>query len=178
MTDRLVIRPAAMSDAEAIGEIYNWAVAETTASFDTEPRSPQAQRDWLADRGPRHPVLAAELDGRVVGWASLGRWSDRRAYDLTAEESVYVHPHFQHRGIGRRLLAAIVAAGRQAGLRTLIARITSDNPVSVRLHEAAGFEHIGVMRQCGRKFDRWLDVVMMQIVFDSITGPSQLPGVR
>ena len=157
-----VIRPAAAADAEAILEIYNEAVLSTTATFDTEPRSLEEQVSWLAHHDTRHTVLVAELDGKVVGWAALSPWSERRAYMGTAESSVYVETRLQNRGVGRALMKEILAEASRAGLHSILARITEGNPVSRRLHVAAGFASIGVMHEVGYKFGRFLDVELME----------------
>jgi phosphinothricin acetyltransferase len=107
----------------------------------------------------------AELDGLVVGWASLSQWSDRLAYADTAEISLYVRESLRGQGIGKRLIAAIVVEGEKAGLHTLIARIVAGNQASIRLHEAVGFEAIGVMREVGRKFGQLLDIHLMQKLY-------------
>jgi phosphinothricin acetyltransferase len=109
--------------------------------------------------------LAAEWNGLVVGWASLSKWSDRLAYAGTAEISLYVQSTYRGQGVGKGLITAIVAEGEKAGLHTLIARIVAGNQASICLHQAAGFEHIGVMRQVGRKFGRLLDVYLMQKIY-------------
>src|SRR5512133_2460074 len=102
------IRPAQVADAAAIAEIYNEAILRTTATFDTEPKTESERREWLASHGERYPVLVAVAEGKVVGWASLTRWSDRAAYDGTAETSFYVHSSQQGRGLGRALKDAII----------------------------------------------------------------------
>jgi len=161
----LSLRPAGPGDIRAITDIYNEAVLTTTASFDIEPRSVDQQRVWFERHGPRHPVLVAEQGGVVVGWASLSEWSDRRAYANTAEVSVYVKEEHRGKGIGRKLLEAVMEEGERAGLHTVVARIVTGNDVSVHLHQALGFEHVGVMREVGRKFGRLLDVIVMQKVY-------------
>jgi L-amino acid N-acyltransferase YncA len=155
-------RPAVASDAEGVVAIYNDAVLRTTATFDLEPRSVVEQRRRLAEAGPRHPFLVAELDGAVVGWACLIPWSERPAYAATAEVSVYVRADQRGRGIGRALLNALVDGAVSAGLHTLLARVADGNPASLRLHESMGFDRVGTMREVGRKFDRWIDVHLMQ----------------
>ena len=161
----MIIRPARVEDLPTIVEIYNDAILHTTATFDTEPRTLAQQQSWFAKHDARHPVLVAELDGEVVGWASLTEYSDRCAYSDTAENSLYIAASYRGRGIGRRLLAALLQAGAEAGLHTILARITQDNEISLRLHEAFGFRHVGIMREVGRKFDRLLDVHLMQKIY-------------
>jgi phosphinothricin acetyltransferase len=161
----LTIRPATLADLPAITEIYNDAILKTTATFDTEPKTPEEQMVWFADHGPKYPILAAEENGIVVGWASLSKWSDRCAYSDTAEISLYVRHEHRGKGIGRKLLEAIAAEGRKAGLHTIIARIAEASEASIHLHKSVGFEHIGTMREVGRKFGKLLDVYLMQKVY-------------
>ena len=159
------VRLAKLDDLNAITEIYNEAILTTDATFDTEPKTKAEQRVWFANHGPKNPILVAELDGAVVGWASLSEWSDRCAYADTAEISLYVKQGFRSRGIGRRLLKSIIQKGEKVGLHTVIARITEGNKQSIRLHESVGFEHIGIMREVGQKFGKLLDVCLMQKIY-------------
>lgn len=161
----LSITPATLADLPAITEIYNEAILKTTATFDTEPKTLEEQNIWFAEHGSKYPILLAGENGAVVGWASLSKWSDRCAYSDTAEISLYVREDHQGKGIGRKLLEAIVEEGRKAGLHTIIARIAEASEASIHLHKSVGFEHIGTMREVGRKFGRLLDVYLMQKVF-------------
>lgn len=161
------IRDARAEDLEAIFDIYNHEVLHGAATFDTEPRVVGRDDDWLTARDPeRHPVMVAEIDDHVAGWASLSPWSSRKAYARTAEGSVYVHMDCRSRGVGRALLAAIIERARQAGLGVMIARITEANEPSVRLFEHFGFGHIGTQRRCGEKFGQILDVELMDLHLD------------
>jgi phosphinothricin acetyltransferase len=163
------IRKATLDDLPAIKEIYNHAIENTVATFDTEPITMEEQEEWFRRHGPVHPVVvaeeASEKGNTVLGWASLSEWSDRCAYSDTAEVSVYVREDCRGRGIGRVLLDGVMEKGRKAGLHTVIARIAEGNDVSIRLYESAGFRHIGIMREVGRKFGKLLDVYMMQKIF-------------
>jgi L-amino acid N-acyltransferase len=159
----LTIRPAAAGDAESIAVIYNESVRSSTATFDTVERSVAAQLSWLEDHDAQHPVLVADLDGTVTGWASLSPWSDRSAYDGTVETSVYVGAPWKGRGIGRRLLSEILEVGARHGFHTILARIAEGNPVSTQLHLSAGFTSVGVMHQVGFKFGRFLDVELFEL---------------
>ena len=161
----MIIRPAEIGDLDSILDIYNEAVLNTVATFDTEPRGVSQHKKWFEHHGERHPVLVADDDGIVTGWASLSAWSDRRAYDDTAEISLYVRSDRRGRGIGKALMRGVVETGRAQGLHTIIARIAGGNEVSIRLHRSAGFEHIGVMREVGLKFGRRIDVHMMQLLY-------------
>ncbi|UCB53574.1 MAG: N-acetyltransferase [Candidatus Zixiibacteriota bacterium] len=162
----LTIRPATLTDLPAITDIYNESILKTVATFDTEPKTPEEQMIWFAEHGPKYPILVAEGNGIVVGWASLSKWSDRCAYSDTAEISLYVRENHQGKGIGRKLLVAIVEEGQKAGLHTIIARIAEASEASIYLHKSVGFEHVGTMKEVGRKFGKLLDVYLMQKVYD------------
>ena len=161
----LTIREAVVEDLQAITEIYNEAIRRTVATFDTEPKHLAEQEEWFNEHGAKNPILVAELSGKIVGWASLSKWSDRCAYADTAEISLYIEECHQGKGIGHALMRSILERGRQAGLHTLIARIAEGNEVSIHLHESLGFKHVGIMKEVGRKFDRLLDVYLMQLIF-------------
>ena len=156
------IRPATLADLPEITAIYNEAIANTTATFDTELKTAEEQAAWFRGHDENHPVIVATLNEQVVGWASLSRWSDRCAYDGTVELSVYVHHEHRGKGLGRKLIEVIVAEGEKAGLHTIISRITTENRNSIHLHEWFGFNSIGVMKEVGNKFGKLLDVQLMQ----------------
>jgi L-amino acid N-acyltransferase YncA len=162
----LRIGPAAPEHLPAITQIYNQAVLKTVATFDTPPKTLEEQKIWFAHHGPKYPVLVAEQDGFVVGWTSLTKWSDRCAYSDTAEISLYINEEHQGKGIGRKLLQAIMVEGQKAGLHTVIARIAQGGEASLNLHRSVGFEHIGTMKEVGRKFGKLLDVHLMQKIYD------------
>ncbi|MCI4353624.1 MAG: N-acetyltransferase family protein [Thermoplasmata archaeon] len=157
------IRTARVGDADRIRTIYNEAVQSTTATFDTEPRSLAEQVSWLKDHDGRHPVLVAELGPTLVGWAALSPWSERQAYNGTAEISVYVDPAWRNRGVGRALLTELLAEGSRCGLHLVLARIAEGNPVSRALHVVMGFSSVGVMHEVGNKFGRYLDVELLEL---------------
>jgi L-amino acid N-acyltransferase YncA len=161
----LIIRPAKPDDITAITDIYNEAILTTDATFDTEIKTIESQKEWFGNHGSRNPVIVAENETKVIGWASLSKWSDRRAYSDTAEISVYVKDGYRGQGAGRQLIKRIVQAGAEAGLHTIISRIIAGNDESIHLHEIFGFEHIGVMKEVGIKFGRLLDVVLMQKIY-------------
>jgi L-amino acid N-acyltransferase YncA len=163
----MIIRPAKPDDLADITGIYNEAILTTNATFDTETKTVEQQKEWFESHDARNPVFVAELDDVVIGWASLSRWSDRLAYADTAEISVYVKDGYRGSGTGRRLIEAIIQAGEKAGLHTVIARIVSGNIESLHLHEAFGFTHIGVMKEVGKKSGRLLDVHLMQKIYTS-----------
>jgi L-amino acid N-acyltransferase len=163
---QITIRRAEGKDAAAITEIYKDAILTTTATFDTEPKTVAERTQWLQSHGERHPVLVAQIEGDVAGWASLTPWSDRAAYDDTAETSFYVHPRYRNAGIGRKLKKAIIEEARHLGFHTLIARVAAGSTASIHLNESTGFVTVGTMKQVGRKFGRLIDVRIMQKMLD------------
>ena len=157
------IRKAQLSDLTSILEIYNDAIINTTATFDTEVKDIENRKSWFADRDENFPIIVAEKNSLVVGYAALNKWSERKAYNITAEISMYVHPDFRGQGIGKRLIQTIVAIAKEAtNLNSLIARITEGNEQSIYLHKQQNFEVIGVMKQAGNKFNKLHDVTLMQ----------------
>ena len=162
MHPSIQIRQALPADVEAITAIYNEAILTTTATFDTEPKTTAERLEWFNAHDERHPVLVAVVEGTIAGWASLSKWSDRPAYDGTAETSFYVQSKYRGRGIGRMLKEAIIEEARRLHFHTLIARVAEGSQESLHLNESAGFVHIGTMRQVGRKFGKLLDVHILQ----------------
>lgn len=162
----VTLRPATVSDAAAILEIYNREVTATTATFDLVPRTLAEQEEWLAARsGAFAAIVAIDLEtGQLVGFASLSPYKPRAAYNTTVEDSVYVHRDFGGRGIGKVLMGHLVEVARESGFHSIIARIESSSTASRALHAACGFELVGIEREVGRKFNRWLDVAVMQLV--------------
>ena len=162
----VIIRRAALEDVTAIADIYNEAILTTAATFDIDPKTVQERTTWFQAHDDRHPVLVAVADEKVVGWASLTHWSDRRAYDDTAETTFYVHSRYRGQGIGRELKEAIIEEARRLRFHTLIARITETSGESIHLNESAGFVHVGTLKEVGRKFGKLLSVHIMQKILD------------
>ncbi len=160
------IRLARPGDAEAIRAIYNHEVTTSTATFDLVERSSEDQQAWLAARAGAFSVLVAEIDDDLVGFASLSPFRERAAYRSTVENSVYVAADHRGRGVADRLLENLLEVARTSGFHSVIARIGGNNEASTALHTKHGFREVGVERQVGRKFGRWQDVTVMQVVFD------------
>jgi len=158
------IRNALENDLEAIIRIYNYAVINTTATFDTRPKTVKSQEKWFYKHSGKYPIIVAENDRGVIGWASLSRWSDRCAYDNTAEISVYVDKDNQSIGIGNMLIAEIIKIARKNKLHVIIARIAGENEISVHLHKKYGFIYVGSLKEVGFKFNRYVDVHLMQLI--------------
>ncbi|MEZ5219706.1 MAG: N-acetyltransferase family protein [Ilumatobacteraceae bacterium] len=158
------IRLARRGDAEAIAEIYNYEVLNTTATFDLVPRSIEDQRQWLAQRSGAFAAVVAVDDetDEVVGFASLSPYKDRAAYSTTVENSIYVRRDEHGRGVGKRLLNHVLDLARDTGFHVVIARIEASGTASRALHESCGYTLVGVEREVGRKFKRWMSVAVMQ----------------
>jgi len=158
------IRPAHSRDLAVITAIYDDAVRHGTASFELDPPD-QAEmaRRYETLRAGGYPYLVAELDGDVVGYAYAGPYRARPAYRWSVEDSIYVAPQAQRRGIGSALLARLLAEAEAGGFRQMLAVIgDSANTGSVEVHRAAGFRLVGTFENVGFKFGRWLDTVLMQ----------------
>lgn len=157
------IRPVRPDDAASIAAIYTHHVLHGTATFDIDPPDVAFWSEKIASIAARGwPFLVAERDGDVVGYAYATQFRDRPAYAETCENSIYLAPDQLGRGIGSRLLPALVEAAYQAGFRQMIAVIGGSEPASVALHAKCGFVHAGRMVGVGRKFDRILDTIYMQ----------------
>jgi len=160
----IVVRSVRVEDAAAIAAIYAHHVLNGTASFDTVPRTEAETAEriaWITGQG--WPFIVAESQGMVMGYAYATQFRDRAAYASTCENSIYVRPDWIGRGIGRLLLFELATRAAACGFRQMIAVIGGAEPASVALHERLGFEHAGRMKSVGRKFDRWLDTVYMQL---------------
>ena len=166
MPAQMKVRPATHDDLPGILEIYNEAVLNTTASYDYEPRTLEHRIAWFEDHVKNnYPVLVAANDqGRVVGWSALNRYHDRKGYQFTTENSVYVAADQRGRGLGKLLMKPLIEAARQRGLHAILAGIDAENEASIRLHASFGFVKVAHFRQVGFKFGRWLDVIYMELV--------------
>jgi L-amino acid N-acyltransferase YncA len=161
----VTVRKATFTDLESITGIYNNAVLTTTATFDSSPKNLDEQKVWFEKHGGKFPICVAESEGTILGWASLSEWSDRCAYADTAEISLYVHATELGKGIGTKLMESVLIDGQKGGLHTVLARIVEGNEASVHLHEKFGFQHVGVMREVGKKFGKLLSVYLMQKIY-------------
>jgi phosphinothricin acetyltransferase len=156
------VRSARLDDAEAMRSIYNVEVTGSTVTFDLVPRTLAEQQAWLAEHDGVHPAVVAERAGEVIGFGSLAPYRNRPAYATTVEDSVYVRSDLRGGGCGRAILAELTRLATVHGFHAVMARIVGGHEASIGLHRACGFELVGVEREVGRKFGRWLDVVLMQ----------------
>ena len=159
----LSIRLAEAADAEAIRAIYNLEVTTATSTFDLVARSLAEQEAWLAARaGAFSAIVAVDDAGTVVGFAALSPYKERAAYRTTVEDSIYVDRAAAGEGIGTALLTRLLEVARASGFHAVMARIEAGGTASRALHARCGFELVGIEREVGRKFNRWLDVAVMQ----------------
>ncbi len=160
----ILVRDATEADLSIVMEIYNDAVANTTAIWNEVLVDLQNRKEWFAARKARgFPVLAAEMDGVVVGYASYGDWRAFDGYRHTVEHSVYVHREARGGGIGRLLMQELISRAASNGVHVMIAAIESENAASIRLHEKLGFRIAGKFSEVGTKFGRWLDLTCMEL---------------
>lgn len=158
----VIVRTATEADLSAINAIYNHYVVTSTCTYQLEPDSEAERAAWFAAHGERYPVLVAECDGDVRGWASLTPFRPRPGYRFTVEDSVYIRADCHGKGLGKQLLANLVDRANALGFRSIIAQISADQAASVSLHHAFGFERVGCLQDVGYKFGRWLDVILLQ----------------
>jgi phosphinothricin acetyltransferase len=169
------LRRATVDDAEAIRSIYNVEVQTSTVTFDLMPRTIEEQQAWIVDRSGAHVVIVATSGTDVVGFGSLSPFRSRPAYSTTVEDSVYVHHDHQGEGVGRAVLAELVRLAEVHGFHAVMARIVGGHATSIGLHSSQGFHVVGREREVGRKFGRWLDVVVMERLLGS---PRDTPPER
>lgn len=158
-----LIRIAKEADLERITEIYNWAVENTTASFDINPQTLEQRASWFSHYNVRHPLLVSEVDGNVAGYACLSEFRAKEGYKDTCELSLYIDPAYWRQGLGWTLMKEIIEAGREKGFHVIISCITSDNEVSIKMHEKYGFQLCGHLRESGYKFGKYLDCLFYQL---------------
>ena len=158
----LTVRPARESDAEAIAGIYNQGIEDRVATLETELRTPEERRRWMAARGPRHPVIVAEAAGTVVGWASLNQFNPRPAYQHVADFSVYVDRDWRGKGVGRRLLEALIELAREIGYHKMVLSAFPFNQAGVALYERLGFRAVGIYKEQGLLDGKWTDTIIME----------------
>ena len=154
------VRHASAADADAIAAIYNEAVAERSATFDTDPVTTADVAGWLGR--DREPVLVADLDGRVAGWARVIASAERCALVGVGEYTIYLEPSARGRGIGRRLLTALVTAAESAGYWKLQGRLFTTNAASRALARTAGFRGVGLYERHGRLDGQWRDLLIVE----------------
>jgi phosphinothricin acetyltransferase len=167
----MLIREAMQDDVQGILEIYNDAVANTTAIWNETPVDADNRDAWRRERQQAgFPVLVALEDGEVLGYASYGQWRPFEGYRHTVEHSVYVRRGRRGGGIGRALMVELIARARAQGVHVMVAGVEAGNEASLRLHRGLGFTSAGVLREVGVKFGRWLDLAFLTLALDIPAG--------
>jgi phosphinothricin acetyltransferase len=160
----VIIRDATSADLDALLEIHNEAIRNSRAIWiDLEVERSEREAWFAQHRADGHPVLVAEVDGAVAGFAAYGWYRPRPGYRFTVENSVYLRPEAQRLGIGRALMVEIITLARVAGMHSMIAGIEASNTGSITLHESLGFVEVGRLPEVGIKYGDWLDLVLMQL---------------
>ena len=158
----MIVRDARLTDIPSILAIYNDMIIHTTAVYDEEPHSLAQRTQWFNDRQAQgFPVLVAELDQEILGFASYGTFRPWQGFKHTVEHAVYVSNQAQGKGIGRALMLSLIERAQQQGIHVMVAGIDASNEASIQLHEKLGFTTSGILHEVGRKFDRWLDLQFM-----------------
>ena len=165
-TENVIIRTAMEKDLPELTDIYNYEIEHTTATFSVTPLTPEERRPWFeAHNVDNHPLIVAEIQGRVAGYASLSPYRLLEAYHETVELSVYVDYTFRGRGIASMLMQSVLDdARRRSDVHCVISVITGTNEASIHLHEKFGFTYCGTMREVGKKFHKRLDIVNYQLI--------------
>ena len=158
----IVLRPATAGDAEAICRVYNQGIEDRIATLETELRTPEERRQWLAARGPRHPVYVAEAEEIIVGWSSLNVYNPRPAYQYVADFSIYIERGWREKGVGRRLLEHLIEQARALGYHKMMLSAFPFNASGVALYERMGFTRAGVFHEMGQLDGRWVDTLIME----------------
>ncbi len=159
-------RPYKTEDTQYILDIINHAILHSTSLYDYNIRNYEQQKTILEEKiNKNFPVIVAELNGIVVGFGMYSEFRDKEAYQFTVEHSIYVDENFHGKGIGKQLLQELIDLARKQKIHTMIGVIDSENQGSVIFHEKFGFKTVGVIKESGYKFDRWLDSVLMQLIF-------------
>jgi L-amino acid N-acyltransferase len=162
--EEVKLRPATELDLSVINDIYNHYVLRSTCTYQEQPEPLSERYQWFSEHDARHPIIVAEHGRQVVGWGSLSPYHRRSAYRNTVENSVYVHPDWQEKGIGSLILQDLVDRAQRLGHHAVIAVIDADQAHSVRLHAKFKFQRAGHLQQIGFKFGRWLDVIYMELM--------------
>jgi L-amino acid N-acyltransferase len=166
------IRPATEADLPQILEIYNEVIHNTTAVFQYKPHTPEMHKVWFdTKRAQDMPVFVAEEHQAIIGLSTFGPFRAWAAYKYTVENSVYVRPGQQRKGIGRQLMTPLIAAAKQKNMHAVIASIEASNLASLKLHAAFGFEEVAHFKQVGYKFGRWLDLKFLELMLETPQNP-------
>lgn len=160
------IRPATTEDLKNILDIVNHSILYSTANYNYEIQTLETQKQWFEDKkSKKFPVIVADYQGKAIGFATYGTFREKIGYQFTVEHSVYVNEDFQGKGIGKLLLTKLILLAKEQGFHNMIGAIDAENLESIAFHEKFGFKIAGTIKEVGYKFDHWLDLVFMQLIF-------------
>ncbi|MBG47306.1 MAG: GNAT family N-acetyltransferase [Pseudozobellia sp.] len=163
--DYMQIRDAQEKDIRSILEIINFEILNTTALYHYEPRTLNQQLEWFKDKKKSNfPVLVAEDESGIIGFGSYGTFRPWAAYQFSIEHSIYVHKDSQGKGVGNVLMTELIKKAKQEGYHTMLAGVDASNEASVAFHKKFGFKEVGIFKQVGYKFDKWLDLNFLQLL--------------
>lgn len=167
-------RKATKADIEGIRVIYNHSIVNTTSVYHYDPFSIAQMEDWyFAKTEANLPIIVAELKGQIIGFTTYGSFRPWPAYKYTVEHSIHIHPNHQGKGVSKLLMSLLIEEAVSNNMHTIIAGIDANNTISILLHEKFGFVQTGTLKKVGYKFDKWLDLVFMQLVLTEPTQPTE-----
>ncbi|MBD0382065.1 N-acetyltransferase family protein [Paenibacillus sp. WST5] len=159
------VRRAVSNDAATLAAIYNHSVInERNSTFETAPRTEEDRRQWIEGQGEHHPILVGEMNGAVIGWASVSPYRSRQCYQGVGEFSIYLHEDYRGKGFGKQLLVSLVEVCTKLGYWKLVSRIFDFNHASRKLCQSCGFREVGVYEKHGKLDGRWIDCVIVERV--------------
>ena len=164
MTNNVILREAQEKDLPEILEILNYNILHTTVIYNYNTKSIVEMQDWFLEKqNLKFPILVAELDNKVVGYGTFGQFRPHEAYRYCIEHSVYVAHQMQGNGIGKKLILELIALAKQNKYHNMVAGVDAENKFSIQFHKKLGFQEVGYLKEVGYKFDRWLDLVFLQL---------------
>ncbi|WPX07618.1 GNAT family N-acetyltransferase [Anaerocellum danielii] len=158
------IRKATISDIPHLLYIYNYEVLNSTSTFDIHPKSTEDFLKLFDSHGNKYPIYVAEENFTILGYGYLSPFSEKEAYSITVEDSIYIHPLYRCRGIGKQILKFLIERAKDTGATNIIAKVCAENFISLHLHKSFGFAEVGKLIKVGSKFGRFLDVIILQLI--------------
>ena len=167
----ITLRYGVEDDLPALLDLYNYSVLNSIATFDLVEQTLEQRKKWFAEHSPnKHPLIVAESERKILGYATLSQFRDKPAYSKSVESSVYVVRDSQRSGVGTALMRRIIEVARKLGYRTIVACIVSPNRASFSLHEKLGFIEVGKFKEVGFKFGAWRDTAWFQLMLEGNSG--------
>ncbi|BCS81090.1 GNAT family N-acetyltransferase [Anaerocellum diazotrophicum] len=158
------IRKATISDIPDLLYIYNYEVLNSTSTFDIHPKTSEDFLKLFDSHGNKYPIYVAEENSTILGYGYLSSFSEKEAYSITVEDSIYTHPLHRGRGIGKQILKFLIERAKDTGAVNIIAKVCAENHISLHLHKSFGFVEVGKLTKVGYKFGRFLDVIILQLI--------------